>query len=178
MYSICPTSSFPHMPTLHQPIHSYYQPSQPHRPRRALRARLKATRPIPIRTESKRHLRLPAKPPTARIRHGRTPRRAISISQCTTTCGRWHSRRWIGDSGCRSRRRASGARGEDGFVVWGTDLEGDLGFCADEGAAGIVGGRACGDGLGGAGGGAEGCCWGSSLLFGDVSFEMGGEGSV
>lgn len=62
------------------------------------------------------------------------------------------------------------ARSEEGLVVGRADLEGDLGFGADEGAAGVVWGGAGGDGLAGAGRGVEGCCccccWGGGLLVG------------
>ena len=48
------------------------------------------------------------------------------------------------------------ADGEEGLVFRRADFERDLGFGADKGAAGIVGGRASGDGLAGTGRGAEG----------------------
>ena len=43
------------------------------------------------------------------------------------------------------------ARRQHGAVVGRADLKGDLGFGADVGAAGVVGGGAGGDGLRGAG---------------------------
>ncbi len=46
---------------------------------------------------------------------------------------------------------ALGALGEDGAVFGAADVKGDLGFGADEGAAGVVGGGAGGDGARGAG---------------------------
>ena len=61
---------------------------------------------------------------------------------------------------CRSSVRGSTtmANSEESLVCRRADLERDLGFRADEGAAGIVGGRAGGDGVAGTGGGAEGGC--------------------
>ena len=50
------------------------------------------------------------------------------------------------------------ANSEESLVFGRADLERDLGFGADEGAAGIPGGRAGGDGLAGTGRGAEGGC--------------------
>ena len=43
------------------------------------------------------------------------------------------------------------ADGEEGLVFRRADFERDLGFGADKGAAGIVGGRASGEGLAGTG---------------------------
>ena len=50
------------------------------------------------------------------------------------------------------------ANREESLIFRRADFERDLGFGADEGAAGIVGGRTGGDGLAGTGGGAEGGC--------------------
>ncbi len=171
LYHALPTLPRPNLP----PFYSQFSISQPSRRRRTLRARLKAPRAIPIRAQRKRHLRLLAQPPTARVRHRRTPRRAISrAASLSLLDGRRRRRR----RRCSRRRGTSGARGEDGFVVGGADLEGDLGFGADEGAAGVVWGGAGGDGLTGAGGGVEGGGWGGGLLVGSVSFGMGWVGGL
>lgn len=77
----------------------------------------------------------------------------VAISPDTSHASRRGQRSDGGRSGGRGTRVA---RGEEGLVVGGADVEGDLGFGADEGAAGVVGGRARGDGLAGAGGGVEG----------------------
>ena len=68
------------------------------------------------------------------------------------------------------------ANGEESLIFRRADFERDLGFGADEGAAGIVGGRASGDGFAGTGGGGEGGCGsrdgrvrGRSLISGDGS---------
>ena len=50
------------------------------------------------------------------------------------------------------------ANSEESLIFLRTDFERDLGFGADEGAAGIVGGRAGGDGVAGTGRGADGGC--------------------
>ena len=50
------------------------------------------------------------------------------------------------------------ADGEESLIFRRADFERDLGLGADEGAAGIVGGGAGGDGLAGTGGDAEGSC--------------------
>ena len=52
------------------------------------------------------------------------------------------------------------ANSEERLVFLRADFEWHLGFGADEGAAGIVGGRAGGDGVAGTGRGADGGCGG------------------
>ena len=90
--------------------------------------------------------------------------------------------------------------GQDGAVVGGADVKGDLGFGADVSATGVVGCGASGDGLRGAGRGVEGagcgdgwwggggCCqaaagagdalWGEGGLDGDVRGGKKGEERV
>lgn len=52
------------------------------------------------------------------------------------------------------------ANSEESLIFGRADLERDLSFGADEGAAGVPGGRAGGDGVAGTGRGAEGGCGG------------------
>ena len=76
------------------------------------------------------------------------------------------------------------ANSEESLIFRRADFERDLGFGADEGAAGIVGGRAGGDGLAGTCGGVESGCGsggggvgrGVLILDVDVSFGFGGGG--
>ena len=61
---------------------------------------------------------------------------------------------------CRSgvRTGTAMANSQESLILRRADFERDLSFGADEGAAGIVGGRTGGDGVTGTGRGADGCC--------------------